>query len=230
MTGHGMGKVMAQYWRDVSAAPPLDAAARAQVLGALQQHGQRCTAEEAEQLGQLAVTAAEVRAALATASPGRSPGPDGIPVELYQHYEAEFAPVLAEVFTAVGEGIGVPDGLLDGVWAFFYKGGDASEPSNYRPITLTDTDYRTLARVLCRRLQPVFGRVIDPEQTAFLTERRIADNVLLLQLTPGLLKAAGQSPGVAAFLDFYKTGHSSSPASSALAWGRVHVMGVALAD
>ena len=120
----------------------------------------------------------------------------------HMHYDSEFAPVLADVFTAVGEGAGVPDGLLDGVWSFFFKSGDPTEPSNYRPITLTDTDYRTLARVLCLRLQPVFGRVIDPEQTAFLTDRRIADNVLLLQLTPGLLKAAKKAPAVAAFLDF----------------------------
>mgnify|MGYP001807049846 CR=1 FL=1 len=62
-----MGQVMATYWQDVCAAPPPAPAARAQVLAALQQHGRRCTTEEAAQLGQLAVTAAEVRAALAAA-------------------------------------------------------------------------------------------------------------------------------------------------------------------
>ncbi|PNW79403.1 hypothetical protein CHLRE_09g413566v5 [Chlamydomonas reinhardtii] len=158
-----MGQVMARYWRDVSAAPPPAPDARTQVLDALQQHGRRCTAEEAEQLGRGAVSAAEVRAALAAAPAGRAAGPDGIPVELYQHHDSDFAPVLADVFTAVGEGAGVPGGLLDGVWSFFFKSGDPTEPSNYRPITLTDTDYRTLARVLCLRLQPVFGRITDPE-------------------------------------------------------------------
>ena len=153
-----MGQVMARYWRDVSAVPPPAPEARAQVLGALQQPARCCSAEEADQLGNLTVSVAEVLAALSAAPAGRAPGPDGIPVELYQHYGAAFAPVLAEVFTAVGGGAGVPGGFLDGVWSF----------------------------------------------SAFLTNRRIADNVLLLQLTPGLLTAAGQAPAVAAFLDFYK--------------------------
>ncbi|PNW74768.1 hypothetical protein CHLRE_12g510751v5 [Chlamydomonas reinhardtii] len=54
-----MGQVMARYWRDVSAAPPPAPDARTQVLDALQQHGRRCTAEEADQLGRVAVSAAE---------------------------------------------------------------------------------------------------------------------------------------------------------------------------
>ncbi|PNW73896.1 hypothetical protein CHLRE_13g577201v5 [Chlamydomonas reinhardtii] len=84
-----MGQVMARYWRDISAAPPPAPDARTQVLDALQQHGRRCTAEEADQLGRVAVSAAEVRAApLAAAPAGRAAGPDGIPVELYQHYDS----------------------------------------------------------------------------------------------------------------------------------------------
>ena len=106
-----MGQVMARYWRDVSAVPPPAPEARAQVLGALQQPARCCSAEEADQLGNLTVSVAEVLAALSAAPAGRAPGPDGIPVELYQHYGAAFAPVLAEVFTAVGGGRGGPGGV-----------------------------------------------------------------------------------------------------------------------
>ncbi|PNW80925.1 hypothetical protein CHLRE_07g335451v5 [Chlamydomonas reinhardtii] len=58
-----MGQMMARYWRDVSAAPPPAPDARTPVLDALQQHGRRCTAEEADQLGRVAVSAAEVHPA-----------------------------------------------------------------------------------------------------------------------------------------------------------------------
>ena len=45
--------------------------------------------------------------------------------------------------------------------------------------------------------------VIEPEQTAFLSLRRIADSVLLLQLLPASLRAERRT-ALAAFLDFHK--------------------------
>ena len=106
------------------------------------------------------------------------------------------------MFSAVGASGAVPAGFLDGVISSFFKAGDPTLPSNYRPITLLDTDYRTLARVLMLRLRSVFATVIGPEQTAFLPGRRIADNVLLLQLLPELQRLGGEA-GAAVFLDFY---------------------------
>jgi hypothetical protein len=97
----------------------------------------------------------------------------------------------------------VPSGFLEGVISSLTNPSDPTSPANYRPITLLDTDYRTLARVLARRLLPVFGAAIDPAQTAFLSSRRIADNVWLLQLLPELLRVDWRS-ALAVFLDFYK--------------------------
>lgn len=112
---------------------------------------------------------------------------------------------MAALFSAVGATGPIPLGFLDGVISSFPKAGavDPMSAASYRPITLTDTDYRTLARVLARRLSVVFGVVIDPEQTTVLQRRRIADIILLLQLLPELLRWRGRA-GVALFLDFYK--------------------------
>jgi hypothetical protein len=93
---------------------------------------------------------------------------------------------------------------LDGVISSFHKPGDPSFPAHYRPITLLDTDYRTLARVLAARLIPVLGQVIEREQTAFLHHRRISDNVLLLQFLPEMFRSRWTYTTVVAFLDFYK--------------------------
>ena len=73
---------------------------------------------------------------------------------------------------------------------------------NYRPITLLNTDYRLLAKILAGRLAQVLGSVIGLEQNAFLPGRQIADNVRLLQLLPHALPV--DSEGVVAFLDFRK--------------------------
>ena len=67
--------------------------------------------------------------------------------------------------------------------------------SNYRPITLLNTDYRVLARVLAARFGALLGEVVGPEQSAFLPGRHIGDNVLSLRLLPAALAAQrGQQP------------------------------------
>lgn len=173
-----MAQSVADCWRAVCARQPPDLGARAAVLGALRAAPRRCPSGAAAALGAAAVSDAEVRAALSAAPPGRAPGPDGIPAELYGAYSSVFVPLLAALFSAVGATGITPLGFLDGVISSLPKPGavDPTSAASYRPITLTDTDYRTLARVLARRLSAVFGVVIDPEQTVFLQLRRIADN------------------------------------------------------
>lgn len=201
-----MPSVMAAFWQGVCTAAtdtPATASARQHVLDALRRLGRRCPPGALADLGCPQVSPAEVVAALSATPPGRAPGADGIPADLYLAFPEVFAPLLAKVFSAIGATDQVPAGFLDGVISSFFKAGDPTLPANYRPITLLDTDYRTLARVLARRLLPVFGATIDPEQTAFLLSRRIGDNIWLLQLLPELLRVDGR-PGVAVFLDFYK--------------------------
>jgi hypothetical protein len=54
------------------------------------------TAEEAQAVGEGTVTAEEVFQVLKGLKPGKSPGGEGIPGELYK----SFTPVLADLYTA----------------------------------------------------------------------------------------------------------------------------------
>ena len=47
----------------------------------------------------------------------------------------------------------LPEDTCSGDIALLYKKGDARDPRNYRPITLLQTDYKILARVLANRLK-----------------------------------------------------------------------------
>jgi len=107
------------------------------------------------------------------------------------------------VFTAIGHEHSVPENFLLGAITFIHKKGPRSNPANYRPITLLNTDYRMLTRTLASRLGPALNKVIQREQSAFLPGRRIGEVVQLLQLLPELLKRSDQE-AVAAFLDFSK--------------------------
>ena len=202
--GAPQANAMAAHWAGVSAASPRDPAAMAEVLSAVTAPGAaRFSQAQAAAMGDAAVSVEEVHAALTHMASGTSPGPDGVPVELFKRCREQFEPVLARLFSAVGAEGRTPPGFTDGAIITLPKGGDATQPGNYRPITLLNTDYRVLAKVLADRLLVSMGDVIDPAQTAFLRERRIGDNIMLLQLLPHSL-AAQQRTALAAFLDVAK--------------------------
>ena len=48
--------------------------------------------------------------------------------------------------------------------------------NNYRPISITNTDYKILAFVLARRVQKVLRKIISQDQTAYIKGRYIGNN------------------------------------------------------
>ena len=51
---------------------------------------------------------------------------------------------------------------------------------NYRPISLTNVDYRILAFILSQRLQSVIGKIIDSDQSAYIKGRYFGTNIRLM--------------------------------------------------
>ena len=201
--GTACAQRVADFWAGVSAQPAIDPAARQEVMAALAQ-GPHFTPDQAATLGDTTVTTAEVLTALKTARPGRAPGHDGIPVELYRRLRAAWAPLLARLFTAIATTGQLPPRFHEGVITILFKGaGDAADPAGYRPITVLCTDYRLWAKVLANRLNPCLNTVIDPAQTAFVPGRRIGENIMTLQCLPTLLQREGRW-ACAVFCDFAK--------------------------
>ena len=183
-----MARLMTQHCAAVSAQRPRDAVAQQAVLAALARHTPRVPADLTTALEDTEITAEEVGGALARARSGKAAGPDGLPVELWKHYRQRVGGLLARVFTAAWQQGALPPGFLDGAITIAYKKGDPLEPSNYRPLTMLNTDYRVLARLLSDRLLPALDAVIPLTQTAFLPGRRIGDTILLHQLLPDALR------------------------------------------
>ena len=84
-----------------------------------------------------------------------------------------------------------------------YKKGDARDPRNYRPITLLQSDYKILAKVLTNRLSKVIGNIISENQLGFVPRRLISEATHLLQLTRAYLDETGE-PGLLLALDWEK--------------------------
>jgi hypothetical protein len=188
--GKGQANIMLQHYVSISTSQPPEPAALLEVLQAISAHGPTgLTPESADALGNPSISAAELHAALKHSKPGKSPGEDGIPVELYRKGGQPMLQLLSKVLSAMGDTCCAPPHFLNGVISSIYKGDDPTLPANYRPITLLNTDYRLLAKVLANRCIMHASHLISREQCAFLKGRNIGDSIMMLQLLPHMLAA-----------------------------------------
>lgn len=101
---------------------------------------------------------------------------------------------------AVGE---LPDTARRAIISLIYKKGDCEQLSNYRPISLTNYDYKILAFTLSKRLQNVIGKIISNDQTGYIKKRFIGCNARLVNDIITFMNEQNR-PGALLFLDFEK--------------------------
>src|SRR5258707_12839190 len=58
-----------------------------------------------------------------------------------------------------------------------YKKKDRTEISNYRPITLLNSDYKILTKVLAIQLFDEINKMVQNDQTGFIRKRYIKNNI-----------------------------------------------------
>ena len=75
----------------------------------------------------------------------------------------------------------VPDYLNSTHIALILKIQGPKTLGNYRPISLRNTVYKVLTKIIVARLRPYLGKLISPFQMAFVPERKGIDNVIITQ-------------------------------------------------
>ena len=86
------------------------------------------------------------------------------------------------------------------VMSLIFKKGDSELLKNYRPISLTNTDYKTdykiIAYVFARRLQNILDGIINTNQSAFVKGRFIWQNLQNI-------RKYGDTPVVSCLIQLY---------------------------
>lgn len=86
----------------------------------------------------------------------KSPGIDGIGSEFYKVFKGKISTILKEIYEAVLKKERVHPRMGLGLMKIFYKKkGDKTELKNFRPITMLNTDFKSLGKVLANRLKNV---------------------------------------------------------------------------
>lgn len=129
---------------------------------------------------QLSISVGEVEKAIEDLNPGKSPGPDGLSAALYKTFTREISPILGRLFNEAFEFKSLPPSFLTSHTIFIPKTNDSiklRQVSAYRPISLTNVDYKIFMKIVARRLQSVIKEIVGPHQTCGIKGRSIFTNI-----------------------------------------------------
>ena len=74
---------------------------------------------------------------------------------------------------------------------------------NLRPISLLNTDYKILTKIIAKQLEKVLPIIINSDQTRYIKNRYIGENVHLISDIM-MYTEENNIPGIAFFVDFRK--------------------------
>ena len=150
------------------------------------------------------VSECECLAALKQFKNNKSPGTDGFTAEFYKFFWKDIKTVLLDSinysFSSGKLSIDQRRGIITLIPK---KDKDRTFLKNWRPITLLNTDYKLIAKILALRLRPALPNIINPDQTGYVKDRFIGENILLITDILFLTKLRN-TPGLLLLIDFKK--------------------------
>ncbi len=131
----------------------------------------------------------------------KSPGLDGLSSEFYQTFLPIVGKLLVDVYNEALETGMLSCSQRQSVLSLIFKKGDREKLTNYRPISITTTDYKILAHTLANRLHNILRSIISTAQAGYVKNRFIGNNIRLVQ---DVIENAKKSNtrGLLLFLDF----------------------------
>ncbi|KAL0412200.1 UNVERIFIED_CONTAM: putative mitochondrial protein, partial [Sesamum latifolium] len=124
-------------------------------------------------------TTEEVRIALSQMYPFKSPGPDGMSPIFFQKY---WHVVGMDITSCILDFLN--HRAMDPKFNYTHivlipKRPNPKEVSHFRPISLCNVIYRVASKMITNRLKPFMHELISENQSAFIPDRLITDNVLV---------------------------------------------------
>ena len=129
-------------------------------------------AQTAELEKQIEVT--DIKTALDGMNKGKSPGPDGLTTEFYQHFASQVTPLLHAMISEAYRNKQLPPNMGESYIKLLpKKKTDRTQTKNYRPISLLNTDYKILTKVIANKIKPYLKDLVHPDQQCSIKDRNI---------------------------------------------------------
>ena len=128
------------------------------------------------------ITQQEIIQSVKTFKSNKSPGPDGICMEMYKNTLNDILPFLHKLFNDTFDTSSFPDDWSGSIITPLHKKGSVSNPDNYRGISLIDSICKIFMHILSSRLSNCCEHyhVIDESQAGFRKGYSTVDNIFIL--------------------------------------------------
>ena len=127
-------------------------------------------------------TKEEIVIAIKSLGKNKAVGTDGISAELYQHFADKMADIYSLILDACYEARELPPTTREALICLLFKKGDTRLPKNWRPISLLNTDYKILAKLLAGRFSKLLPYLLSQDQNGFVAGRQLEDAVMMCQM------------------------------------------------
>ena len=159
--------------------------------------------EDDKQICDKLLTVDELQVALKSMKRNKAPGPDGLPMEFYVTFWKHISNVIKDSFSeSLSEGE-LSTTQTRAIIRLIHKKEDKKLLKNWRPISLLNTDYKILTTTLAKRLQTILPKIINSDQTAYIKDRYIGQNIRLINDVIDF-SLQNDTHGAIIFLDFEK--------------------------
>ena len=124
-------------------------------------------------------TKEDVEATLKQMHPTKAPGPDDMSAIFFQKYwDVIGNDITCMVLNVLNSNMPIADINRTNI-TLIPKINNPSKMNDFRPLSLTNVVYKLVSIVLANRLKNILPQIIYENQSAFLLERLITDNVLV---------------------------------------------------
>ncbi|KAL2609191.1 hypothetical protein R1flu_027764 [Riccia fluitans] len=147
--------------------------------------------------------AEEIRTTVHELPLDKSPGEDGLPVEVLRELWEEIGFHCLEFVQEAWRKKRIGKSNTGAIIKLIPKNEKKDELKNWRPISLLNLAYKLVGRILAKRMKNIISRLVDEEQTGFVHGRSITDNIISLGLCQDLA-VAQREPVLFCKLDFVK--------------------------
>ncbi|XP_062103589.1 uncharacterized protein LOC133814674 [Humulus lupulus] len=126
-------------------------------------------------------TKKDVKRALFSIPTTKSPGPDGYGSGFFKSLWKDIGDEITEAIMLFFESGVIPTTLNGTILSLIPKVVSPSKATDYHPIACCNTLYKCISKMICFRLAKVLPMIIHQDQGAFIQNRQLAHNILILQ-------------------------------------------------
>jgi len=149
------------------------------------------------------ITEKEIENAILQLNLESSPGSDGLTTQFYKKFAYLLKNDLVEIYNNCFLQREMSATMKKAIVKLIHKKGDKSLLKNWRPISILNTDYKILSKLLANRLTPIMNRIISPNQKCGLPKRRIEQLLYNVQAAFEIAKEKDETLGFM-LIDFEK--------------------------